>query len=158
MRLRAVNDADRARLRPNRVLLAVLGAFAVIAVVAGVLTATRSIHQYDRKTPEGVVQGYLSAVVNGDHETAAAFLAPESPCAVEDLDRAYTPEGFRAVLRSSKVDAGSAQVRVDVVTSTEGPLNTLEHSEQHTFRLVRAGEAWLITGEPWPTYACGKEA
>lgn len=142
--------------RPNRVLAIVVGVIAVVAVVAVVLSATRPVRKYDREAPVGVVQGYLSAAIDGDNQAAVGFLADGSPCTVDDLDRAYVPEGVRVVLRDSEVDGGSARVKVDVAMPTEGPLNSFELAEEHTFRLTRAGGSWLITGEPWPMYGCGK--
>ena len=47
--------------------------------------------------------------------------------------------------------------QVDVVMSTGGPFDSSEYAEEHTFRLTRAGDEWLITGEPWPMFACAKE-
>ncbi len=142
--------------RPNRVLALVVGLIAVIGVVAGVLSATRQVPKYDRGTPEGLVQAYLTAVIDGDHQDAVAFLTPESSCTVEDLDRAYVPDDVRVVLRDTEVDGDTAQVKVDVVMSSGGPLEGSEYAEEHTFRLTRAGGDWLITGAPWPMYECSK--
>ena len=141
--------------RPNRILAIVLGVIAVIGVAAGVLSVTRHGPEYGRGTPEGVVQAYLTAVVDGDHQDAAELLT-QSPCTVEDLDRAYLPEDVRVVLRDTEVDGDTSQVKVDVVMSSGGPLDGSEYSEEHTFRLARAGGDWLITGTPWPMYECSK--
>ena len=143
--------------RPNRVLVVVLGLVAVIAVVAGVLSLTRSTPDYDRGTPEGVVQAYLSAVADGDHQEATGFLASDSPCEVTDLDRAGVPDEFRALLRDSETDGDTAQVDVEVVLSGGGPFEGAEYSEKHTFRLTRSDQDWLITGVPWPMYDCPEE-
>lgn len=143
--------------RPNRILAIVVGVVAVIGVVAAVLSATRDVPTYDRGAPEGVVQAYLTAVIDGDHQGAVQFLADVSPCTVEDLDRAYVSEGVRVLLRDTEVDGDAAQVRVDVVMSSGGPLDGSEYAEKHTFRLSRAGGDWLITGTPWPMYECSKE-
>jgi phage tail protein X len=144
--------------RPNRVLAIVVGVVAVLAVVAAVLSATRPVADYAPGTPEGVVQSYLSAVLDGDPQQAAGLLAEDSPCAIDDLDQAYTPEGVRVVLRDTRVTGDTAQVRVDVVTPSGGPLDGSEYSEEHTFRLTRSGGGWRIEGSPWPMYACGKGA
>ncbi len=143
--------------RPNRILLIVVGVIVVIAIVAGVFSATRPAPKYARGTPEGVVQAYLSAVIDGDHQEAAKLLAGESPCEVADLDQAYVPDEVRVVLRDSEVDGDTAQVVVDVVVSSGDLLDGSEHAEKHTFRLTRAGGGWLITGTPWPMFECSKE-
>ena len=144
--------------RPNLVVAAAVGLVAVLAVVAGILSATRHAPTVEPGTPVAVVQAYLAAVIDADHETAVAQLSGESPCTVDDFDRAYLPQGVRVVLRDSRIDGDSAQVRVDVITSTGGPFDTSEYSEKVTFRLTRASGAWLITGSPWPMYQCGKGA
>ena len=142
--------------RPNRILAIVVGVIAVIGVVAAVLSATRQVPKYEPGTPVGVVQAYLTAVIDGDHQDAVE-LVTASTCTVEDLDRAYLPDDVRVVLRDSEVDGDAAQVKVDVVMLSGGPLEGSEYVEEHTFRLTRAGGQWLITGSPWPTYECGKE-
>jgi hypothetical protein len=149
-------DAENVGRRANVVLAVVVGVIALVAVVAGVLAATRHVATYGAGTPQGVVQRYLTAVVDGDTAAAARLLAADSLCNVDDLDRAYVPDGVQVVLRDSKVDGNTARVRVDVEMSTEGPLNTFEYTEEHTFRLTRAGQDWRISGEPWPMYGCTK--
>ncbi|MGZ4436289.1 MAG: hypothetical protein ACXVWU_07955 [Nocardioides sp.] len=143
--------------RPNRILAIVVGLVAVVAVVAGVLAATRHASEYPRGTPAGAVQAYLSAVIDGDHQKAAGFLAPGSSCAVADLDRAPVPDEVRVVLRDTHVDGATAQVDVDVVLPSGGPFGGADYSERQTFRLARAGQGWLITGIPWPMFECSKE-
>jgi hypothetical protein len=142
--------------RPNRILATVVGVVVVVAVVAAVLSATRVTPEYDRATPEGVVQAYLTAVVDGHNQDAAGFL-DQGGCTVEDLDRVYRPDELRAVLRDTEVDGDTAQVRVDLVMSSGGPLDGSEYTEEQTFRLARDDGTWLITGEPWPMYDCIKE-
>jgi hypothetical protein len=144
---------DVAARRPTRVLLLVLAAIAIVAVVAGALAATRRGHVYDSATPEGVVQAYLAAVIDGNRDAAARFLATESPCSVADLDRAYLPQGVRVVLREAQVTGDTARVEVSVATPSGDPFGS-ESYEKHTFRLTRSGGAWLITGEAWPMSGC----
>lgn len=142
--------------QPNRILAIVVGVVAVVAVVAGVLAATRQAPEYDRGTPAGVVQAYLSAVIDGNNQEAAGFLAADSSCDLTDLDRAYVPDEVRVVLRDTEVDAGTARVAVDVAMSSGDLFGGSEYSEKHTFSLTRVGGGWLITGEPWPMYECNK--
>lgn len=143
--------------RANRVLAIVLAAVVVVAVVAVVVSASRDTTSPEEGTPAGVVQDYLSAVVEGDHEEAASLIAPESPCDVTDLDRAYVPDDVRVVLRDTEVDGSTAQVRVEVVMSSDDLLGGSEYSEEHTFRLVSTDPGWLVTGVPWPVYDCKED-
>ena len=141
----------------NRVLAIVVGLIALVAVVAAVVAANRQPPTYDRGTPQGVVQAYLEAVVAGDHAEADGHLAPGGTCDVEDLDRSSVPDGIRVVLRGTELDGENAQVTVDVVMSSGGIFGGSEYSENHTFRLGKVGQDWLIQGMPWPMYDCVKE-
>ena len=143
--------------RPNRVLALVVAAICLVAVVAAVVSATRSVTEYDRDSPAGVVQAYLTAVIDGDDDEAVGFLADDSPCTVEDLDRAHPPDETRVVLRDTDVDGDRARVEVDVVMSSAGPFDSFEFTEEHTFRLSRTGGDWLIEGAPWPMFECTEE-
>ena len=152
---RSTEPAAAAR-RPNRILLLVLAAVALVATVAGVLAAHRSGTSYDPATPEGTVAAYLAAVIDGDHEQSARFLVAGSPCSVADLDHVDLAAGVRVALRGVQVTGDSAWVDVDVATPTGDLFGGSETFERHTFRLIRPGGAWLLTGEPWPMSGCGK--
>jgi hypothetical protein len=143
--------------RPDRILLIVLAALAVVAAVAGVLAAIRPVPEYDRATPEGVVQAYVTAVIDDDHDEAARFLADTSPCSVADLDRAFLPDGVRVVLREARVTGDTARVVVGVATSSGELFDGSENTETHTFRLTSSGGTWLVTGQPWPMFDCDGE-
>lgn len=144
------------RTRASHGLLLVVGVIAVIAVVAGVLTAGRREPVYDRGTPEGVVQAYLIAVVDRHYDEAVSFLADESPCSIADLDHAYVPHGVRVVLGPVAVDGDGARVEVDVTTPSGDLLGSPETSARYAFHLTRSAGPWRLTGEPWPMSGCGK--
>lgn len=141
--------------RPDRVLAIVVGLVVLVAVVVGVLAANRTATEYDRATPEGVVQAYVEAVLDGDHEAAADLLSEDNACDVNDLDSSYLPEYDRVVLREAEVDGDSARVEIEAVVA-EGPFAAFDYSERHTFRLERSGTEWRITGRPWPVFECFK--
>ena len=140
--------------RLNRILAIVVLVVAAVGIGAAVVTATHDVPTYDRGRPEGVVQAYLTAVIDGDRDAAVACLEQDSQCTVDDLDRAFVPDGVRIVLRDTSVDGDTAQVFVDVTGSSGGPLDSSEYTEQHTFRLRQADGDWRITGRPWPMYDC----
>jgi hypothetical protein len=142
--------------RPNRILLLVLAAFAVVATLAGVLAAQRNCAAYDPATPEGTVAAYLAAVIDGDRDEAARHLVAGSRCSVTDLDHTNLPDGVRVALRDVQVTGDTARVDVDVATPTGDLFGGSETFERHTFRLTRSSGAWLLTGEPWPMSGCGK--
>lgn len=142
--------------RANLVLAIALGLIAVVAVVGGVVSATSKVTEYDRTTPQGVVQAYVAALVDGDPEAAAEYLAEDSPCdatAVEE--QAYLSDEVRVVLRKTEIEADVARVQVDVAWSWGGLFAGSERFEKHTLRLSRTGEDWRLTGSPWPMFDCG---
>jgi hypothetical protein len=140
------------------VLAIVVGAMIVLATLVVALSTTRSTADYDPATPEGTVQAYVSAVVEGDYAEAAGLLAADSRCAVEDFDRIGTVGQVRVSLVNSQVAADTARVTVAVTTPAGGgPFDTSEYTEDHIFRLARSGQGWRISGIPWPLYTCGEE-
>jgi len=141
--------------RPNRILGVVVGGIIVVAVVTAVFAATRPVTTRDSGTPDGAVQAYLSAVLKGDNEEAAGFLAPDSRCDVQDLDRTNVVEAARVDLIDTEIDGDSARVTVEVSFSSGGGPFQGSATEDHTFRLSRSGDRWLLVGLPWPLYDCG---
>jgi hypothetical protein len=144
--------------RAGKVLAVVVGVLVLLAVVAGVVSATRDRADLPAGSPEAVVQDYVAQVYDQDVDAALAHLAPDSGCTVEDLTRAYAEPATRVVLRSSDVDGDTATVRLDFVHGADGPFQS-EWTQEETFRLARADSAadWAITGVPWPMPGCGKE-
>ena len=75
--------------RPNAVLAAITGLVVVLAVVAGVLTTRREPPTLDASTPEGTVQLFVLAFIEGEDEAAVAFLDPDlgctAPCAMSTV-------------------------------------------------------------------------
>ncbi|MBN9101968.1 MULTISPECIES: hypothetical protein [unclassified Pseudonocardia] len=142
--------------RPNRVVLLAVVVVAVVAAVAGVLAANRTGPAYDPATPEGTVQAYLTAVIDGDHDRAAEFLAAGGPCSVSDLDATSLPDGVQVTLRNVQVTGDTARVDIEVAMPSGDLLGGSETFERHTLRQSRSGGAWLLTGEPWPLSGCRK--
>lgn len=126
---------------------------AVAALVTLVLTWRHPVH-VTPGTPEAAVQKYIDAVLDHDSEAAVRMLAPDSPCDVEDVDRAYVGDDLQVSLRDVVVLATTARVEV-VITSGSGGLIPDQSTERQTFRLVRNGGQWRITGAPWPLFECG---
>ena len=141
----------------NRAGLVLAGAVAVLvllAVVAGVLSATREGPRLPEGSPEAAVQDYLTAVAEGDEAAAAAVLDPQGECGEDDLrDRGRRSTG-RIVLRDVEVDGDEADVEVEIVYGGEGPFGGGEWREEIRFDLRRDADRWLITGEPWPMFGC----
>lgn len=132
----------------------VVAAVAVLAVVAAVISAARPAETFDTGSPEGTVQAYLRAVLDGDSAVAAEHFAPDTGCDADDLDRVFLDDPARVLLVDTELDTTTARVRVQVVRGTGGLVDPSEYTEDTTFRLVRNGDRWLLTGTPWPLYDC----
>jgi hypothetical protein len=140
--------------RQDRVLGTVVGGIVAVAVAGALFASTRPTPTWSSTTPEGTVQAYLSAVLDGDMEKAAGYLSPESTCDVHDLDTVGVVHTARADLVGTTIEGERARVDVDLALTSDGPFDTLP-TENHTFRLTRSGERWLLVGQPWPLYDCG---
>ncbi|OIQ80729.1 hypothetical protein GALL_375100 [mine drainage metagenome] len=139
--------------KANRILLVIVG-LTIIAAIAASIFGARSVKQLDRHTPAGAVQAYLSATLNGRNDVAAKYLAPDSPCKVEDLDRVYINTSSRVTLVDTQLEGSLATVRVSVETPTGGPFESF-NTESHSYRLVQVNDHWLLSGIPWPLWDCG---
>jgi hypothetical protein len=140
--------------RPNRILAA---AVAVLLAVVGVATAfavTRTPERVEAGSAVATVQAYLTAIADQDPTAAGALLDPAGRCAASDVEMAYLPEQFRAVLVSQDVGAGSATVRVEIREGTGDPFGG-DYGHEEVFRLVRTDGEWRLSGAPWPMGWCG---
>lgn len=141
--------------RATRGLVIAVASLVLLAVGAGVFAALRPGPQLAAGSPEARVRDYVAALHERDPATAAEQLDPDGTCDEEDLRGVFLDEQSRVVLRESVTEGDTARVRVDLVHSGGGPIGGGESREPVTFDLRRAGDRWVITGEPWPTFSCG---
>ena len=142
------------RTSANRMLGITVGVIAVIAIAVGVFTATQSPSALDPDSPEGVVQQYMTAVLEHRNDDAATFLDATGKCTADDLDRYGTQQDARVDLTSSETTGATARVTVSIEYSSGDPFGG-GWSEEKTMRLAKTGSSWTITGIPWPLYECG---
>ncbi len=145
------NDGDR---RSRITLFALLAAVGVVVVIALIAVFARGgPPQYDEDTPEGVVQRYAQAVIDGDVETALTLLVPEI---ADSCDRLPTGiDDYRVTLLETIERSDTARVEVLVTTIYEsGPLGTNEYQSEEVFGLVAADGGWLIDATPWQFTIC----
>ncbi|MEE1621080.1 hypothetical protein ACQ7DA_03215 [Zafaria sp. J156] len=144
----------------DRTLWVVLAVTAALVAVALAAVLTRGgAPRMDPATPAGTVQLYAEAVLDGDTPTAAALLAPTATegCGVDGAG--IVPDGTRVALVSTRERATSADVTVDLSTTSGGGLfGASEYSYEAVFTLVREGDAWLITSGPWELSVCPEPA
>lgn len=139
--------------RPTMVVVVTVSIVALAAIVVLVFAVGRDVTTYEEGTPERIVQQFLTAAFDGDTDRAASLIDPTSQCDANDLDRAYIQRDARIGLIEAIVEGDRARVLVDVEVPSGGPLGGV-YSEEHTLRLVRSADSWLLTGVPWPLYDC----
>lgn len=140
--------------RAGRVLAVVVGALVLLAVVAGVLSATQGERALPAGSPEAAVQDYLTLLYDADVEGAVELLDPADGCTAEDLERSFFEPDARVVLRSSRVSGETATVRVDLVHGDGGLLGTDGWTQDETFRLTASEGRWLVSADSWPLHGC----
>jgi hypothetical protein len=150
-----MSDMDAPAARPDRTLIVILGVIAVLVIVALVVVFTRGEPaQLDETTPEGVVQRYSAAVIDGDEAAAEEYLVPELADSCRRIETGPV-DGMRVTLVSTTERADTADVEVLIVTSYDGGMfGSSEYEEQGVFDLVAADGGWLIESAPWPLTVC----
>lgn len=142
------------RTHSNRILAIVVVVALILIALSTVLTATREAKVYSPNSPEGVVQLYLKAVIDGKNDQAATYFATGSECDASDIDRAYISETIRVNLVSTTLEGESAYVKIDANIGSSGPFDD-GYTESHTYRLKKESGSWRIEGIPWPLWDCG---
>ena len=138
----------------NRFLLIILFVTVGLLAVAAFLTSNRDSKSYSANSPEGVIQLYLNAVIDGKLDKAATYFSKDSTCSATDIDRAYVSDNFRVNLSGTEVTANRAYVKIEVEFTNGGPFEN-GYSEKQTYRLAQEAGVWKILGIPWPLYDCG---
>lgn len=148
----AIPDPDSRRLRTTLIVLAAV--VLVVIVVALIAVFARSAPaQYDADTPEGVVQRYSQAVIDGDFDAARAYLVPE----VADECEHISPDGSDRRVTLLETTERDDTARVEVLVATvygSGPFGTSEYENEGVFDLEKAGGDWLISATPWELAVC----
>ena len=138
----------------NRILAWIAIAILATGVIAAVLNGPDVI-EYGESTPEGIVQRYINALLEGDDETADQYLTPtqRAEYGVEDLFRfALQTDDVRMVLLESDVDDGSARLTVRVTEGSFGLFGSSEYSHEERYELEQVDGSWLIDDRTWPLY------
>ena len=145
--------SDTAR-RSRITLIALVAGVVLVVVIALIAVFTRGGAQpLDAGTPEGVVQRYSQAVVDGDEQTALTYVVPEVADAC--VSRYVSEEDTRITVLESTERDDTAQVRVLIVTVYgRGPLGAEEYEAESSFDLVKVGGDWLVEVAPWRLAVC----
>jgi hypothetical protein len=134
------------------VILAVVVGLVVIALV--VVFSRGEPASLDESTPEGVVQRYSAAVIDGDEAEAKRYL--ESDLADDCVPLETAPvDRMRVTLVTTTERNDTADVEVLISWSyDEGPFGGSGVEEAGTFDLIRVDDGWRIENAPWPLTIC----
>src|SRR6478609_3951382 len=129
--------------RPDRVLLGIVAAIAVLVVVALAVVFLRGEPQpLDESSPAGVVQRYSKAVIDADSAAADAYLTDNA-------------QASRVVLITTTERGETATVKVSIVHSApDGPFGPSEYAEEGVIGLVKVAGAWRINELPYSLQTC----
>ena len=143
----------RVRKSVNFYLGIVIALILIIAVTVAV-TSSSSTKTLSVGSPEKVVQEYLVALNDGRNDLAFKLLASDSRCSIQDIDRAYHSPDTETSLLESKTTGNTAVVRVSIQYDPYAMMDSSSGEEQ-TYRLIKEGGKWRISGIPWPLWDCG---
>ena len=151
--MRVMTDAPAPK--RDRTLIVILSVIGALVVIALIVVFTRGApEQLDESTPEGVVQRYSAAVIEGDEASAREYLVPEI---ADDCER-FEPgpvDRMRVTLVGTTERDDTADVDVLITVSYEGGLfGSSDYEEQGSFDLVAADGGWLIETAPWQLTIC----
>lgn len=145
--------ADTPR-RSRITLIALVAGVVLVVAVAFVAVFTRGgAAPLDAGTPEGVVQRYSQAVVDGDTQTALTYVVPD--VAEACVDRYVSDEDARITVLETTERDQTAHVRVLIVTVYGiGPFGADEYEAESSFDLVKVRGDWLVEVAPWRLAVC----
>lgn len=139
--------------RPNLVLAVIAALVVVLAVTVAMVSASRAKPEFDRSSPAGVVQLYISELHEGNLEATVALLDPELGCTPDNLANYGLSDSLRLRVLKETVTGERASVRLEI-TEGIGQLFGGEWTHEETFSLIKDGDSWLVSGSPWPVYYC----
>jgi hypothetical protein len=150
---------DAAARKPDRILIVVLSVVAVLVIGALAVVFSRGEPALlDESTPQGVVQRYATAVIDGDESAAAAYLTEAARSQCVGFERP-SRDNLRVTLVSTTERPASADVRVLIVVSTGGgPFGNSEYETEDVFDLAKTNGKWLVDSAPWQLRVCTNRA
>ena len=139
----------------NRTPLVIVSITVLLVLTALVLVLVRgAVATPDPRSPEGVVQSYVTAALAGDTKQAESMLTAQ---ASKDcpFTNTFTPGSIRVALLSSTTSGDTATVEVSITdTPASSPLNLGNNGYSDTFTLVKHEDHWVINAVPWSLLAC----
>ena len=140
----------------NRILVWIAIAIGVALIVAAIFN-TSATTSYGADTPEGVVQRYLDASLDGAPEEADQYLTQSlrDDC-IDDEFMRFGPkqDGARVALLASDIDGATARVTVRVTEGSFELFGSSEWTHEELYVLEQSNGGWLINHQTWPRYGC----
>ena len=128
--------------------LPVAGVVMVVALVA--IGLARGPADLEPSTPEGTVQLYVQALVEGDFETASSYWSDVGCIPTSTVPTGGAPD-VSATLMGVDGNDIEASVTVRLTENSQDPLGGLFEYDEY-FSLIRNGEEWTIRQPAWPYY------
>lgn len=150
---------DAAAAKPDRILIVILSIIAVLVAVSLAVVFSRGKPALlEESTPQGVVQRYAAAVIEGDESAAAAYLTDAARSQCVGFERPSS-NNLRVTLVSTTERPASADVRVLIaVSSGGGPFGNSEYETEDVFDLAKSNGKWLVDSAPWQLRVCTNTA
>ncbi|MCU1419013.1 MAG: hypothetical protein JWR57_182, partial [Mycetocola sp.] len=137
----------------RRNLVVLLSVIAVLVIVSFVVVFSRGEAELlDESTPEGVVQRYAAAVLDGDDDTAIEYLSERTQEQCGTVQDTHGDD-LRVTLISSDLRDDTADVRVQLSRHSGGPFGS-DYSYEEGFRLAKENSGWRIESVPWDLTVC----
>jgi hypothetical protein len=137
----------------RRTLIVLLSVIGVLVIAALIVVFTRSTPALlDQSTPEGVVQRYSAAVIDGDEDAAVEYLTDDQQERCGTVQNPATGD-IRVTLSTSEVRGESADVNVLISQHNGDPFGS-EYTYEEFFRLEKADEGWRVDTAPWELTVC----
>ena len=141
--------------------LAGVAAVVVVAIALSVVAiVVKDEQDFAAGTPEGTVQRYLRAVIDGDANAARGYLSADliDRCDEQRLRDAYrrgSRRDVRATLRGTAEVGDVTEVRIRITEFRDDPpFRRDDYSHDEFFALRQEGGEWRIVEPPWPLSFC----
>ena len=126
---------------------------ATLVVIAFVVLALDD-KELDPTTPEGAVQGYLTAALAGDDRVAASYLSEGLDTTCGSARPYLSDRPVRVEWIETAYEGDTAYVEVRVTEGSPGLFGNGEYGRRMSYTLERGSQGWLITDQDWPWYEC----
>lgn len=137
-----------------------LGIAAAVVLALSVIVISslaREPASFDSDSPEGVVQSYVTALIDERWSDARSHLDEElrDRCDATELARARTEDVSRVSIDDVSTTDGSSIVDVTIThSSLNDPLNPSTWDQEVSYTLIREVDRWVVDEIGWPYPPC----